>query len=827
MKKLILIFVGVLLFSLASSLWSYSLNEDIFIYYTLNESSGEQHNESVFGVYNLSNTGGNWTTGLIGNGLQPNGTNSINAGWNLSALDQFTINFWINRTGTFPGGRKLMKQDDDWAITGSGVNDNLAITINKTSIASGGFYLGTSEWVMITTVTNNTGSTVYLNGTYIDSKTTGDLKGNSSDEFCIFSQNLPDGTCAVVVVAEQPMNIILDEFSVWNRSLTESEILSLYNSGAGETILVSYPLVEKKYPTDGLSILSTYLTFNSTITPIIGDLSNATIYIWYSNHSIFNKTTTALSGDDITNVSWNITDIDVGNYYWNVHSCDNGNRCGFSESNFTMENGFVVNSSIYDNNTYETDTEIFEFNITVPSSVINVLATLNYNGTDHQATVECEGVSCSLRSSIDIPLLSGTSPQSVDFYFQAEIYGGSNVLYTNLTSGTQNISRIFLDKCNATLGNVTLNFTSVIEGNQTRINPFYFDGTFFYWLGNGTTRKNVSISNYTAGETSLCITPKDEDFITTATIEYSYEEEGGVNVTYVPRNYYFQEATLNNITQNITLFLLDEEDATTFILEVKDNNLIAVPDALINIQRYYPGEGVFKTVQIAKTDSNGETVGFYKTEVVDYRHIITQNGTVLLSTSEGKVVGKDVPFTLTFIIGEGLDYPWSVFEDNEDISTSLTFNDTTNMFYFSYIDTSGTNTYGGLLVTKPSSSNYSETIICNVSSISSSATLTCNVTGYSGEIIAKGYVINPSTLAELLNKFISTARDVFDKTGLILAWFIILTAGMAFIWNPTAGIVAVNGAIIFTNLIGLASFNPIFIFSVLGGSIILLILLKT
>jgi len=117
-----------------------------------------------------------------------------------------------------------------------------------------------------------------------------------------------------------------------------------------------------------------------------------------------------------------------------------------------------------------------------------------------------------------------------------------------------------------------------------------------------------------------------------------------------------------------------------------------------------------------------------------------KDGVVLLETTPQKVVGKDVPYTLTFTVGDALVYPWSAFETSPNIVSSLTYNKTSKIVTFSYVDTTGSTTLGRLLVIKQSNSNSTYNVICNTTSTQSSATITCNMTGYDGTYIAYGYI---------------------------------------------------------------------------------------
>jgi hypothetical protein len=311
---------------------------------------------------------------------------------------------------------------------------------------------------------------------------------------------------------------------------------------------------------------------------------------------------------------------------------------------------------------------------------------------------------------------------------------------------------------------------------------------------------------------------------TNAQIRYAFNNE---NESFITRDYYLLNASISNTSQHIPLYLLEAEDSTTFIIKVQDQKLSPVEDVLVYIQKYYPEDGTFKTVQIAMTDSNGETVGFYETEITDYKHIIIDSsGEVLLETSPQKVVGKEVPFTLTFTVGDALDYPWEVFEDNPSISTSINYNFTSELVSYTYIDSAGTTSLGRLVVLELSKSNSTIRVVCNSSSSESSATITCNMSGQEeGNYIAYGYI--EDDIVTVYPFEISTTRDILGREGLLAGLFIIMIAGFAFIWNPTAGIVGIEGAIIFVSIIGLISFSPIFIFSSIAIAITAIVLLRS
>ena len=579
-------------------------------------------------------------------------------------------------------------------------------------------------------------------------------------------------------------------------------------------------------PSNNSLHITSNITFNANFTLIptdfVHNFTNATINIWRSNGTLFNKTTNIVLGNSSNSTTWNISSFNIGDYKWNVYACGlSGSNvlCSWGQNNFTFKWGLNQNAVTFNASTIETSLEAFKLNITLPSSVSLISARLFYNNTYYPSTKTTSGLNTLFDNILSIP--STTSQVNKTFFWELNLDG---TLF-NTTNNNQIVNTLNLGVCSGSTNVRVFNFTSALETNLTRVNPYSFEGTFDYFIGDGSTVKSVSISNTSIAEVSLCVSDISKNINLDAEISYGFE---GVNLSLVSRKYFFQDAVITNSTQNITLLLLDSEDATTFILKVLDNSVQPVADALISILRYYPGEGIFRTVQIAKTDSTGQTVGFYEAETVTYKHIITKNGVVLLDTGQGGiVVGQSIPFTLTFTVGDSLVASWTYLNANSTILTSLSYNKTSELVTFSYIDPTGSANLGRLHVYQDSLSNNTVTTICDTPTTGSSATINCNMSGQSGTFVAKGYVTTSTNLQKVISFILETARAIFDKTGAFMGWLILITVAMSVLWNPSVGVVLINVAIIFLGVIGLLVFSPIAYFSLIGISIILLILFRT
>lgn len=498
--------------------------------------------------------------------------------------------------------------------------------------------------------------------------------------------------------------------------------------------------------------------------------------------------------------------------------------------NISINNfGFVQNSVTFNNNTFETKDETFSVNISVDSSVIlDVSAILNYNGTRFTAETICSGNTCLIETTIDIPLLNNGGNELRDWLFELSLFSESNTTNANTTTSTQNVSSVFLEFCNATFTTQALNFTAFNEQTLELIEPFTFSADFEFWLGTGSVLKNKSFQNSSTDSVQLCIQPATETYEINAVVEY--DEASGSSFT--TRNYYFQNDFISNVSQDIGLGLLFTNQSTSFILRVQDPDILPLSEALVFTERFYAGTGEFRVVQVAKTDDNGKSVGFFEVETADYRFIIKKDGVVLLITPQPntsqKVVGEEVPFTLTFTIGDEEGAAWEDFEPVSELTSSLIYNITSQIISFTYIDTSTDFELAQLQVFQLNVSGV-DILVCNNTLNQSSGIISCNMTGNStGNYIAKGIIFRGGVrnLVEQITFTIETFTSQAGRLGLFLGWLVILISAFAFKFNEVAGIIMINITMIFINIIGLVNFGITWITAWVALSIFILVVME-
>lgn len=584
--------------------------------------------------------------------------------------------------------------------------------------------------------------------------------------------------------------------------------------GLNDTIFFSVdsnvPVVSVTSPTgdQGTFFSGRNLTLNWTVIDINPHIC------WYDYEG---TNTTVTCADNTTN----LTVTDSANISLIFYANDTIGNENSDTTNWSYS--FIENNVTFNENASETSLEFFEINLSTSLNVLSISANLNYDGTNYVSTATC-GDFCLVNNTIDIPLVSSGESELKNFFWDIDIFNGSSSISITTSTKQQNVSRIHLETCNGTFTTQSLNFTTYNEQNLSRISPYDFEGTFDIWLGAGSVKRNNNFSDPSVIEKTLCIQPNATFFVDA---EIQYNE--AANVTFVTRDYYFQNDTISNVSQDIFLYLLKSSSSTSFILKVQDDNLLPLEDHIIIIQRFYPGENLFRTVQIAKTSENGKTVGFFETETVDYRFIIKLNGQTLLTTTQQKIVGEVAPFTLIFTIGKDLGKPWKTLENLTNLDFSLIFDKSTNVVTYTYVDTSGNFTLGTLIVQKQNFSFSTNTNLCSLNSSQASATISCNLTGNgTGTYIAKGFNTrgNIETLVSQISFIIETFSSVAGMLGVLLAWFLILISSFAFKFNEIAGIFMVNATVIFVNIIGLVSFGMLAISALVAVSIIIVVVME-
>ncbi len=308
------------------------LNQGILTYFTLNGSSGPVVDS--IGLQDLTNNGaGRDFVGIQNNSFDFDGATTTASAALPASLEliNFTYNVWFNTDDVSAGQRYILELGDD-SVADSGIRTDaniLGANIFGDTI-TGTTALSTATWYMAT-ITRDTGTSeiaLYLNGV--------------NEKNLTIAASVNYGTSKKIVLGARDVSNFfdgrIDEVSIWNRSLSASEILTIYNGGDGMT----YPLnatgnVTLNSPTNGSTSISVDIVFDGTATingGINGGVNLTNMSLWHDESGTFELNQTIIVSGTTNTTTFNSTIS--GTTEWNIEACDTDGDCGFAPNNYTL-----------------------------------------------------------------------------------------------------------------------------------------------------------------------------------------------------------------------------------------------------------------------------------------------------------------------------------------------------------------------------------------------------------------------------------------------------------------------------------------------------------
>ena len=472
---------------------------------------------------------------------------------------------------------------------------------------------------------------------------------------------------------------------------------------------INLPFINITYPPTTIDhhLLNTNLSLNWTVSDINLDSC------WYD----YNTTNISVTcSDNHTNI--NITDYNNRNItFW-----ANDTFGHYNSSYITWDYTVFENSQEFTNETLEGTIETFTANVTVDESNPITISNFIYNGISHIDSFSQSGNDTIL--TIDFIILDVNTDSNLTFYWFLTLLDGQTI---NLTSHNQTIVTLSLDDCSVNTI-VLYNYTIVDEGNQSL-------------LSNTTAELNLNLldaerENYIVNfskkylETNpfaVCINKNISSSTYASDSIVKYEATG-----YAVEYYNIVNAIITNSTIpiEITLYDLFSSDSTEFKITFKAEDFTFVEGALIYIDRQYISENnTFKTVELPKTDSNGQTVGHFVRNDVVYNIRVIKDGVVLGNFKNIIAFCEDYLVGNCQMVLEATPEEITTFDYDEQLGIIFqsvpTYNENTSAVSFDFSTNDGTVKTVYMEVTRDDI--FGNRSICNNSLTSSSGTLSCLV----------------------------------------------------------------------------------------------------
>lgn len=390
--------------------------------------------------------------------------------------------------------------------------------------------------------------------------------------------------------------------------------------------------------------------------------------------------------------------------------------------------------------------------------------------------------------------------KTVDGYLNVTF--GSDEEIRPFSSSWVNVSEIgFTTDCSGGKP-VTLHLDLLDETNSSALSgdlEVYLNAT-----PNGEDYLDFNFTFSGVSSADICLIPSNVTLYTYGGVKYDAP-------SHVVENWYFVNASFSNVTTNVSLYDLDDTNSTSFEFTIFDTNFNPVEGVYLRLERFYPAENAYKTVEMAQSDSFGKGIVHLVVEDVFYRYFIFNESGTLLSTSPMKAFCQVLPCELsTFFIGAD---PTDMLEPIEGVSNmeaTLTYNTTTQIIRYEYNDLTGTATYGRLQLYKNIGAANQSVEIFDQQVNSSSGTILANVsTEDAGQIVVHGTASRGGTVYTLVNT-VKTKVSTFTMGGAGLFWAILIITLLSITmigFNVKSAIIVLPVSMIALSVMGFISFG--------------------
>lgn len=280
---------------------------------------------------------------------------------------------------------------------------------------------------------------------------------------------------------------------------------------------------------------------------------------------------------------------------------------------------------------------------------------------------------------------------------------------------------------------------------------------------------------------------------------------------YEDRHYNFVDQVYDSTTTIQPLYLVNSSVASNIIIEVKDQGLIPMANIIVNISRFYQGIGRYVPIESKITDEFGQVLSKLIQNDAKYRFAFYNLDGTLLKTSQGITIAcRSSICIIPFVIETAVD-DFERFENLTTYTYAFTFDNTTNIFTFSWDDQRGDSATTRLEVTRYLLNG--STVVCNTTSTSILSTLSCSVgdsrASYKAQVFRK--TTGREKRISLLNIKVADPVAIYGVEGLLWVFILLFTCVGIGAFNPTIGATLYGVGFIMFGIMGLISMPiPVF-----------------
>lgn len=587
---------------------------------------------------------------------------------------------------------------------------------------------------------------------------------------------------------------VMDETYFWNETLSQIDMTALYTNGLAG---LSYPWG---------AIVGTFdLTASDNATGVSLTIFNATITNSTGNTRFFSTT----NGTINTNVS----DIaGLINITVQSETYSNGTTIGVNSS-LTFDQKmtkFWYLDITFPQNIGELQTQSIILIVNKTIEVNNTAAILYWNNTQQTVTKKTFATFDLFNATFETPTFS--IAYNTTFIWNVTINTTETLNIDNIT-GFQNVTAIEIDNC-STFTTVGINMTVRNITTDAKI-PSSMSGFFSAFFTGGGLTKNFNLTWDDGTNFGICINGETQAYNLTGQIQYS---ANGETTQYT---YFFNNASINNNTQLLDLYIQD--GTTQVVFEVVDQNDNPLEGVFVHMLRFDLPTNTFRTVQIMQTGSDGKTIGNAVLNTQQYKFLIFgadnqllfESSPIILTVATQKFTINLQPNFLDLIV------------TSQGTVCRTEFNNATKLYSFFWSDPSGAVNNGELQVRRLNPSG--NVFIGSANLATSSGQVTVNISTdlgnnsftYTGQgtISVSG---SSFTCGNVLEVDFNQRFKTFGLDGVLVTMLLVVGMAMIGIWHPIAAVLLTTVTIGFAIIFGIfnLSFGVMMAFFIIAGMVI-------
>ena len=254
----------------------------------------------------------------------------------------------------------------------------------------------------------------------------------------------------------------------------------------------------------------------------------------------------------------------------------------------------------------------------IPEGSFLTSAILYYNGANYSTSINYNDGDYEVSATLSAPAVIEDTNYTFGFYLTID-----GAIYDPQQSN-QTVLNANFGVCGGDTNDTILTLNLVDEDSQESIMGDIEIGGEIKSVSSEEIIGTIYVLFNNTNNATLCFSPPAayDLYYMDAEIRYTSDE-------YSSELYFIQNADITDDLGNLTLYSLNESQTTKFKVTYQDSTYNFVEGAIIQLQRKYMSEGIYKTVEAPLTSNEGVSILHINLDSILYRATIVKDGVVL------------------------------------------------------------------------------------------------------------------------------------------------------------------------------------------------------